>query len=211
MRVLSRSQMYRQRRSLATSTGRSCLYTDASVTGTGEAYRGAGVSDIIHSLESVLVGENPCDIDRLHTRMLDVLSGEGSIAGAAVTAISGIEIALHDLVGRLYGVPAHQLLGGKYREEVRVYCDCHAGDHIAARRRPLTTTAVTTSTLPRHSLMRQSRRFRTVSTIHVSDSKESSLHPVARLLVQLVSHRRHVIRSDRPVESDISAVFYHRE
>jgi gluconate/galactonate dehydratase len=108
------------------------LYTDAGVTGTGEAYWGAGVSDIIHSLESVLVGESPCDIDRLHTKMLNVLSGEGSIAGAAVTAISGIEIALHDLVGRLYGVPAHQLLGGKYREEVRVYCDCHAGEHIVS-------------------------------------------------------------------------------
>jgi gluconate/galactonate dehydratase len=106
------------------------LYTDAGVTGTGETYWGAGVSDIIHSLKSTLVGENPCDIDRLHTLMLNVLSGEGSIAGTVVTAISGIEIALHDLVGQLYGIPAHQLLGGKYREDVRVYCDCHAGEHL---------------------------------------------------------------------------------
>ena len=50
------------------------------------------------------------------------------IAGVTVTAISGIEIALHDLVGKILEVPAYQLLGGKYRDAVRVYCDCHAGE-----------------------------------------------------------------------------------
>jgi gluconate/galactonate dehydratase len=53
------------------------------------------------------------------------MSGEGSLAGVTVTAISGIEVALHDLAGELLEVPAYQLLGGKYRDEVRVYCDCH--------------------------------------------------------------------------------------
>ncbi|WP_425494391.1 mandelate racemase/muconate lactonizing enzyme family protein [Natronoglomus mannanivorans] len=106
------------------------LYTDAGVTGTGEAYWGAGVVDVIERLKPTLVGRNPCNIDRLFTDMLNILSGEGSIGGTPVTAISGIEIALHDLVGKLYGIPAHQLLGGTYREEVRVYCDCHAGEHL---------------------------------------------------------------------------------
>jgi gluconate/galactonate dehydratase len=53
------------------------------------------------------------------------MAGEGSVEGVTVTAISGIELALHDLAGKLLGVPAYQLLGGKYRDEVRVYCDCH--------------------------------------------------------------------------------------
>jgi gluconate/galactonate dehydratase len=53
------------------------------------------------------------------------MSGEGSIGGVTVTAISGIEIALHDLAGKILEVPAYQLLGGKYRDAVRVYCDCH--------------------------------------------------------------------------------------
>jgi gluconate/galactonate dehydratase len=56
------------------------------------------------------------------------MSGEGSIGGVTVTAISGIEVALHDLAGKLLDVPAYQLLGGKYRDEVRVYCDCHTAD-----------------------------------------------------------------------------------
>ena len=53
------------------------------------------------------------------------MSGEGSVEGITVTAISGIEVALHDLAGKLLEVPAYQLLGGKYRDDVRVYCDCH--------------------------------------------------------------------------------------
>uniref|UniRef100_UPI0013CED355 mandelate racemase/muconate lactonizing enzyme family protein n=1 Tax=Halalkalicoccus subterraneus TaxID=2675002 RepID=UPI0013CED355 len=45
---------------------------------------------------------------------------------------SGIEVALHDVAGKILDVPAYQLLGGKYRDEVRVYCDCHAGDESEA-------------------------------------------------------------------------------
>ena len=104
------------------------IYTDEGTYGTGEAYWGAGVEQIVHRIRDVIIGENPCDIDRLYTQMLRALSGEGSIGGTTVTAISGVEIALHDLAGKIHGVPAYQLLGGKYRDEVRIYCDCHAGD-----------------------------------------------------------------------------------
>jgi len=85
--------------------------------------------DLVEEASSRILGENPCDIDRLYTEMVDGLSAQGSIGGAAVTAISGLEIALHDLAGKLLGVPAYQLLGGKYRDDVRVYVDCHAGAH----------------------------------------------------------------------------------
>jgi D-xylonate dehydratase len=75
-----------------------------------------------------LIGENPLDIDRLYEHLVQKMSGEGSISGKTISAISGIELALHDLAGKLCEVPAYQLLGGKYRDAVRVYCDCHAGD-----------------------------------------------------------------------------------
>jgi gluconate/galactonate dehydratase len=107
------------------------VYTDQGVYGTGEAYWGDGVVDLIHRAGEMLVGETPCDVDRLHHEMVEGLSAQGSIAGTAVTAISGLEIALNDLAGKLLGVPAYQLLGGKYRDEVRVYVDCHAGAHAA--------------------------------------------------------------------------------
>jgi gluconate/galactonate dehydratase len=75
-----------------------------------------------------VVGENPLDIDRLFEHLVQKMSGEGSIEGVTVSAISGIEVALHDLAGKILDVPAYQLLGGKYRDRVRVYCDCHAGE-----------------------------------------------------------------------------------
>ncbi|MFC6961100.1 mandelate racemase/muconate lactonizing enzyme family protein [Halocatena marina] len=104
------------------------VYTDAGIVGTGEAYWGAGVPELIARMKPFLIGENPLDIDRLFEHLIQKMSGEGSVAGVTVTAIAGIEIALHDLAGKILDVPAYQLLGGKYRDEVRVYCDCHAGD-----------------------------------------------------------------------------------
>jgi gluconate/galactonate dehydratase len=104
------------------------IYTDAGIVGTGEAYWGAGVPELIERMKPFVVGENPLDIDRLFEHLVQRMSGEGSLAGVTVTAISGIEIALHDLAGKILDVPAYQLLGGKYRDAVRVYCDCHAGD-----------------------------------------------------------------------------------
>jgi gluconate/galactonate dehydratase len=105
------------------------LYTDTGATGTGEAYWGAGVAEIVEGARDLLVGEDPRDLDRLYTDLVDRFSGSGSIGGATVTAISGIDVALHDLAGTVLGVPAYQLLGGSYRDEVRVYCDTHAGEH----------------------------------------------------------------------------------
>ncbi|EMA46099.1 mandelate racemase/muconate lactonizing enzyme family protein [Halococcus saccharolyticus] len=104
------------------------VYTDAGIVGTGEAYWGAGVSEVIDRMTPFVVGENPLDLDRLYEHLIQKMSGEGSIEGTVVTAISGIEIALHDLAGKILELPAYQLLGGKYRDEVRVYCDCHAGE-----------------------------------------------------------------------------------
>jgi gluconate/galactonate dehydratase len=101
------------------------VYTDAGLVGTGEAYWGAGVPELVERMAPFLVGENPLDVDRLYQHLIQKTSGEGSLAGVTVTAISGIEVALHDLAGKILEVPAYQLLGGKYRDEVRVYNDCH--------------------------------------------------------------------------------------
>ena len=104
------------------------VYTDAGPVGNGEAYWGGALPEIIDRLRPFVVGENPLDIDRLYEHMVQKMSGEGSIGGKDIAAISGIELALHDVAGKLLDVPAYQLLGGKYRDEVRVYCDCHTED-----------------------------------------------------------------------------------
>jgi L-alanine-DL-glutamate epimerase-like enolase superfamily enzyme len=63
--------------------------------------------------------------------MVQETSGHSGTTGKVVTAASGIEIALWDLAGKLLDVPTYQLLGGKYRDEVRIYCDLHAGEAYA--------------------------------------------------------------------------------
>ena len=101
------------------------VYTDAGVVGTGEAYWGGGDTAIIDRMKPFVVGENPLDIDRLYEHLVQKMSGEGSVSDKVISAISGIETALHDVSGKLLDVPAYQLVGGKYRDEVRVYCDLH--------------------------------------------------------------------------------------
>lgn len=104
------------------------VHTDAGVTGIGEAYRGPGIQAITNHLAGIITGENPLDVERLVRRMIQETSGHGGTTGKVVTAVSGIEIALWDTAGKLLDVPVYQLLGGKYRDNVRIYCDCHAGE-----------------------------------------------------------------------------------
>ena len=69
-------------------------------------------------LKRLLLGENPCNVDKLFRRIKQF--GYHSHQGGGV---SGIEIALWDLAGKAYGVPVWQMLGGKFRDKIRVYCD----------------------------------------------------------------------------------------
>lgn len=105
------------------------LETDVGVTGIGEAYPSPGVHEVITDyFEPVLVGETPLDVERLYHLMRESLSGRGSQQGIGTIAISGIEIALWDAAGKILEQPVYQLLGGKTRETVRMYADCHAGE-----------------------------------------------------------------------------------
>ena len=107
--------------------------TSEGVTGIGEAYPSPGVHEIITDyLRPVLVGENPTDVERLYNLMRESLSGRGSQEGVGTIAISGVEIALWDAAGKLLDQPVYQLLGGKTREEVMVYADCHAGEAMVS-------------------------------------------------------------------------------
>ena len=98
------------------------IETDSGFTGLGEAYWGRGVKDIILGyLRPLLLGEDPLNVEPLYTKMVLSTGGAGSIAGVTVTAISGVEIALWDLAGKILGAPVYTLLGGKYRDSVRAY------------------------------------------------------------------------------------------
>jgi L-alanine-DL-glutamate epimerase-like enolase superfamily enzyme len=106
------------------------IETDESLTGLGECFFAPGLTSILRSLEPLVVGEDPRDIHRLFRKLQRATSGAGSIAGIVYNAISGIEAALWDVFGHSLGVPIYRLLGGKFRDKVRVYADCHGGESL---------------------------------------------------------------------------------
>ena len=93
------------------------IYTNQGIVGYGEV-RDASSATYALMLKSRIVGENPCNVDKIFRRIKQF--GGHSRQGGGV---SGIEIALWDLAGKAWGVPLWQLLGGKFRNKVRMYCD----------------------------------------------------------------------------------------
>lgn len=106
--------------------------TDEGVSGLGEAFTASRTHElfkpIVLALKRVLIGEDPTNVERLWRRM-----GPSPRSGPLVQVISGVEMALWDITGKAFGAPVYKLLGGKQRDRVRIYCDCHAGIPIASR------------------------------------------------------------------------------
>ena len=90
------------------------VHTNEGLVGLGETYPAAESAEalIAHSLAKVLAGRDPREIDRLWADMLLTVGYHGG-AGAEMRAISAIDIALWDLLGKMTGQPLYQLLGGK--------------------------------------------------------------------------------------------------
>jgi L-alanine-DL-glutamate epimerase-like enolase superfamily enzyme len=93
------------------------VYTNQGLVGFGEVRDNADKYYAL-MLKSRLIGENPCNIDKLFRRIKQF--GHHARQGGGV---SGLEIALWDLAGKAYGVPIYQMLGGKFRDRIRMYCD----------------------------------------------------------------------------------------
>jgi L-alanine-DL-glutamate epimerase-like enolase superfamily enzyme len=120
------------------------VHTDAGLVGVGEVDSSAHVAraiieaplshKICRGLAECVLGQDPFEIDRLVHRMY-----EGSIyfgrQGAAIQAMSGVEIALWDLAGKATGRPVYQLLGGGFRKQFRAYASILFGDTPAETER----------------------------------------------------------------------------
>jgi len=93
------------------------VMTNQGIEGYGQVREG-GSRLYATMLKRLLLGENPCNVDKLFRRMKQF--GYHSHQGGGV---SGLEIALWDIAGKAYGVPVWQMLGGKFRDKIRIYCD----------------------------------------------------------------------------------------
>lgn len=100
------------------------IHTDQGLTGQGEATDAvAGGAPLVAGFRRMLVGQDPLNVDRLFERVRTMGIFAGAQAGQYVAALSGVEIALWDLAGKALGLPVYQLLGGKMRDRIRLYCD----------------------------------------------------------------------------------------
>src|SRR3954447_8006380 len=120
------------------------VHTDEGLVGVGEVDSSSLVAKAIieaplshkicRGLAECVLGQNAFEIDRLVHRMV-----EGSIffgrQGAAIQAMSGVEIALWDIVGKAVGRPVYQLLGGGFRKTFRAYASILFGDTPAETER----------------------------------------------------------------------------
>lgn len=95
------------------------IETNQGLTGYGELRDGASPT-YVKILKSRILGENPCNVERIFRKIAQFGKMARQSAG-----IAAIEIALWDLVGKAYQIPVYQLLGGKQRECIRLYADTH--------------------------------------------------------------------------------------
>ena len=98
------------------------IYTDGGVTGLGECSGWPRVAETaVNDLAHVLVGQDPTHIERLWQRMHTALMGHGQTGVVGHGAMSGLDMALWDIKGKILDTPLWNLLGGKVRERIRAY------------------------------------------------------------------------------------------
>ncbi len=91
--------------------------TNQGLSGYGEV-RDLASKNYALMLKHLLIGENPCNLDKVF-RKIKQFGYHGRQGGG----VCGVEMALMDLAGKAYGVPAYALVGGKFRDHIRMYCD----------------------------------------------------------------------------------------
>src|SRR6476620_8845624 len=97
------------------------LDTNQGIAGYGEVRDGASRNYAL-MLKRLLIGENPCNVDKVF-RKIRQFGFHARQAGG----VCGVEMALWDLAGKAYNTPVYAMLGGKFRDTVRVYADTPQG------------------------------------------------------------------------------------
>lgn len=109
------------------------IYTDEGVTGVGEAtleYKEKALVGAVAHIREYLVGKNPLQIEKhFHDIYRDAYWRGGAVL---MSALSAVETACWDILGKTLGVPVYQLLGGRVNDRVRIYVN---GWFAALRRR----------------------------------------------------------------------------
>ncbi len=106
------------------------IHTNQGIWGCGEAADAVpGTYHLVKMFEQRLKGKNPLNVHRLFEDIRRSGFFEGAQSGMYIAVLSAIDTALWDLAGKALGVPVYQLLGGKFRDKIRVYCDTALYQH----------------------------------------------------------------------------------
>jgi len=100
------------------------LYTDDGIVGLGEATAGLSTMPVeaaLKEIRNLCIGENPLNIPALRDKIRKALYLPES--GAINQALSGIDVACWDIIGKKYGLPLYRLFGGKAFQKLRVYAN----------------------------------------------------------------------------------------
>lgn len=100
------------------------IYTNQDVWGCGEGVDATpGTYHLVKMFGRRIQGKNPLNVHRLFEDVRKSGFFEGAQSGMYIAVLSAVETALWDLAGKALGVPVYQLLGGKFRDRIRVYMD----------------------------------------------------------------------------------------
>lgn len=100
------------------------IYTNQDIWGCGEGVDAIpGTYYLVKNFGMRLRGKSPLNVHRLFEDIRRQGFFQGAQSGMYVAVLSAIETALWDLAGKALNLPVYQLLGGKFRDKIRVYCD----------------------------------------------------------------------------------------
>ena len=100
------------------------VYTNQNIWGCGEGVDAIpGTYHLVKNFEARLKGKNPLNVHRLFEDIRRSGFFQGAQSGMYVAVLSAIETALWDVAGKALNLPVYQLLGGKFRDKIRVYND----------------------------------------------------------------------------------------
>lgn len=113
----ARGQYYKAKGALVVE-----IVTDAGIVGWGDCYGPAAISrSVIESVyRPALIGLDPFDVEPIWEMLYNKIKDYG-LSGMTISAISGVDIALWDIIGKALGQPIHKLIGGTFRKKVRAY------------------------------------------------------------------------------------------
>jgi galactonate dehydratase len=100
------------------------IYTNQDIVGHGEGVDAIpGTYHLVKNFGNRIKNQNPLNVHRLFEQIRKSGIFQGAQSGMYIAVLSAIETALWDIAGKALNVPVYQLLGGKFRDKIRVYCD----------------------------------------------------------------------------------------